>query len=272
MNKQRDTIQSLDAMEKRGMSRLLAIERERAALGAKREELLLQLAEGDQTAKAKLEKCDASIADLNVERESIESLLRSLPARRDWAQGVEIENRVPKIEQLIKELPGYVEGVKASMPPVISAVQRFRSYIHTVEETEGLTRLPLFMKMISAGQSVVESSNLRPSVASEPKSVPIDLLLIAFFFDDEINVKVIDHAKAEIGKRIERMKDHARRLKKETTSVLDWAYCPGCYEQSISGSDNQGRCYCRSCGKTFAAEKVPGAIVAREDQKQTQEM
>ncbi|MCC6568934.1 MAG: hypothetical protein IT315_06830 [Anaerolineales bacterium] len=259
-----------DAFEAKKRAHLLKLSSQREMLQAKRGDLLLAIGDGKKD-KSELESIEKEIKDCNLEIETTQSVLAAIPRRRDWAQSVEIEKQVQKIEQLVNELPGYVEDVKAAMMLVIPVVQRFRSYIRTVEETEGLNRLALMMEMISAGQNVVESSIPRPGVASDPKPVPIDLYLIAFFFDDEINVKLINKVKVEVDKRIERMRNHARFLKRENTSAPQWAYCPGCYELMTGGPDNQGRSHCGKCGKTFAAEKVPGAIVAPEDQNK-QEM
>jgi hypothetical protein len=262
MGKQRDTGQTLDATEKRGRSRLLAIEGEREALGIEREGLLLQLAEGDLAAKAKLEKCDASIATLGIERESIESLLRSLPARRDAVRAEDVEALIPRIEKLVEEIPALVAEIKSKLEPLVSAIRKLKVQLDAFEDFPEVRMLSLGSSLFWAGKNALNASTPQAGVASDGSEMPVDLILTAVFFDEYRTDGLIGEMQARIADRVERMRDHARRLKGEDMPPPQYAYCPNCYENMQGGPDNQGRCHCGKCGKTFAAEKVPGALVA----------
>lgn len=261
-DKQRkDTFESLKTLEIETLERQAAIKVQIEEENKGRENILLRLAEKDPSAAADLKTLDENVSKLNIEFQSLDVLLKSLPARHDYVQGEEIEAALPKMEQFANSLPVFALEVKAKIKQLNAASKDFRIFMQKADEVKGFNNLALMSDVLSAGSYALESSTPRPGVASDAKPIPAELIVIAAFFDDENAKTLIERMTSTVTKRIERMRDHSRRLKGKDMPVLEWAYCPGCYENMNGGPDNQGRCHCSRCGKTFAAEKVPGMIV-----------
>lgn len=257
----KDTLESLQTLEVQTLDRQAAIRGEIESANTRRETILLRMAEGDPSASAEIKVFDENIAKLNTEYQSLDVLLKSLPARRDFVQGEEIEAALPKMEQFANSLPVFIGEVEAKIKQLNTASKDFRDFMQKASEFKGFSNLALMSDVLATGSYVMESSAPRPGVASDAKPVPVELEIIAAFFDDKKCTALIERMKSTIVLRIERMRDHSQRLKGKDMPALKWAYCPGCYEDFNGGPDNQGRCHCSKCGKTFAAEKVPGMIV-----------
>ncbi len=261
-DKQRkDSFESLQSLENETLERQIAIKAKIEEAHSGRENILLRLAENDQSATADLKSLDENISKLYIELQSLDVLLKTLPARHDYVQGEEIETALPKMEQFANSLPVFVGEVKAKIKQLNAASKDFRNFMQKANEFKGFSNLALMSDVLATGSYVMESSAPRPGVASDAKPVPVELEIIAAFFDDEKCTALIERMKSTIVLRIERMRDHSQRLKGKDMPVLEWAYCPGCYENMNGGPDSQGRCHCSRCGKTFAAEKVPGMII-----------
>lgn len=259
----KDTFESLKTLELETLERQAAIRVQIEEENKGRETILLRLAEQDPSASADLKALDENVNKLNIEHQSLDVLLKSLPMRHDYVQGEEIETTLPKMEQFVKDLPIFVAEIKAKMKPLISAVKDFNVLMQKNEECKGFDNLALMQSVLAAGSYAMESSTSKAGAAADLKPVPIELVVIAAFFDSENASTLIERMTTTITKRIERMRDHSQRLKGKDMPVLEWAYCPGCYENMTGGPDNQGRCHCWRCGKTFSAEKVPGMIIAQ---------
>lgn len=257
----KDTFESLQTLEVQTLERQAAIRGEIESANTRREAILLRMAEGDTSASTEIKAFDENIAKLNIEYQSLDVLLKSLPARRDFVQGEEIEAALPKMEQFANSLPVFIGEIEAKIKQLNTASKDFRDFMQKASEFKGFNNLALMSDVLSAGSYALEASTPRPGVVSDVKPVSTDLILIAAFFDDENAAALIERMTSTITKRIERMRDHSQRLKGKDMPALEWAYCPGCYEDFNGGPDNQGRCHCSRCGKTFAAEKVPGMII-----------
>lgn len=255
----KDTFESLQSLENETLERQMTIKVKIEESNSERENILLRLAESDTSAAADLRALDENVSRLHIELQSLDVLLKTLPARRDFVQGEEIESVVPKIEQLIADVPTLVDEIKSKLSPLISAIQDFHIHLENFGGIKGFEGLGLVGQLFSTGMNAIHVPS--PGVVSDAEPIHTDLILIAAFFNEDKSALLIERIQATIAERLEKLRDHAQRLKGKSLPAPRWAYCPGCYENMNGGPDNQGRCHCSKCGKTFAAEKIPGMIV-----------
>jgi hypothetical protein len=233
-------IPELEKFEAEKRQRLAEIETGCAALAAKRPALLLAMGEGDSEAERELQGIDADAGKLKLEAESLRAVLATIPARKAYARGVELE----------AALPGF-DRAEAELQPLIDRVLKAAEKLHAEGEKllEGLASFDAVNQGIpvekgsnqkGAGAALAElfglgaALNLKqsllnvgadwiinlapimaPGINGGQKPFPTAEALLLMTGDPSKLTKWLDIVRKDIEKRREDLKQRARKLKGE---------------------------------------------------------
>lgn len=137
MNNQ--TVKEVDALEfaKRASLKELTARRER--LNAKRGDMLLLIADGDEKAGRKgLEAAEKEIKEVEIEIESLQSFLTSgaIQRRRDIARAAVIEAEIKEVEKLDERLAALSPRIDAAAEAFTLAVREYYDVFQSLYEVD----------------------------------------------------------------------------------------------------------------------------------------
>lgn len=245
------TLPELEKLEAEKNEQLQKINDEIEDLKGKRPEILLRMAEEDQTDFQDLEKCDASIARLKLEAEVIKTVLDNIPKRKNYARGVEIETMILELERKSSEFKTLMANISKKVPPLIKATRDLYDFLEGFGEVAATRGLRLRGNFLDAGlNGLRDYAPVSATVASDSKILDIEPIVLAMVYDKEKLAAWIDKAQLAITDRLDKMRNHAKRLKGEKVPEPKWPYCPKCFENT-GYPDAQGNCHCGKCGETF---------------------
>ncbi len=212
--------------------------------------LLLRLADEDELAADELAQCDQVLAKLKTETESIEVLLQAIPARMAYAQGVAVEALIPQIEKMKAGLPALLEEIQKKSAALTAANEKLLEYLRGFEDLEATQNLHLRTEYIRAGWDNFPSKPRGDVAGSGEGEILMSVVLGGIALDTDLLTTWGENTQKAIADRLEKMHDHARRLKGEKLPPPEWAYCPECYKL-VGYPDQNGKYRCSGCGKTF---------------------
>jgi hypothetical protein len=243
------TVKEWEKFEAEKSELLLKTRAETEVLNNKRPGLLLRMAEDDKTAFSELQKIDVDIARLKTEAEAIETLLKAIPARKDYARGVEIEAVIPTIEKMEAEIPALVDDVHQKAEALILANDKLYGYLGNFDSIDETQSLALKSEFINAGINELQSYGSLGSPGGRT-SADLEMVLLQMTYDKEKLSAWAENARLSVAKRLDKIRDHIQRLKGKELPSFKIVYCPHCYEDV--GYPSSGEKYtCRKCNKTF---------------------
>lgn len=247
------SLQELGKIEAQKKEQRHRAEAEIEALNARRSELLAEMEGEVQPALPELEKNAARISHLKLEIESIDAFLRTIPARKDYALGSEIETSIPGIERKAAEIPAMVADINKKAAALIAANNKLFDFLGEFDDLKATQSLELKSTFWGDGFNTLRNFGSIGGVASDNKPLDVDIILMGSVYDKDRLSAWLDKVQSSVVQRIERMRDHARQLKGEGSPESPWVYCPKCYEMASPTRGNNYRCL--QCGYTFSAAK-----------------
>ena len=244
------TLQDWELLEAQKNEQLRNVRESIETLIAGRPAILLRMAEEDQAAFAELKENDMSIVRLKTEAESIEMLLKTIPARKAYARGVAIEALIPQIKKLDDKFPTLVADIEEKAAALFTASRNLDDYLQKFDEIDATRSLNLHSTLWRA--SIAAILNVF-SPASDYDSRPInnDLIRARLVLDGENFSALIADMRKSVADQVARMRETARRLKGETEETADPTYCPSCYSTDIHWSGIENKYTCQSCNNKF---------------------
>ena len=247
MVKQKDptTTKGWDQYETEKREELRLAREELKALQDRRAPILLRIAEEDPSASADLKTIKDDISKVEERIEGLEILLKTIPAKKDYARGVELEAVIPQVEKVEDELSGLVKDVEKKAAALQSACEKLDNHLPKFHEL-----IPIKLSFFDAGISnVVHVGRVLSASYQTGISVDNGVVYGAIAMDKTELSAWLNNTRNSIAKRLGRAREHVRRLKGEEFPDPP-TYCPHCFADTLVWRE-PGKNYCSNCGKGF---------------------
>lgn len=249
------TLPELEKLEAEKLKEKATAREKIEAWKEKRSEILLRIAEGDEvesrTARAELKTGDDQVRELETEIEIVDAYLKTFSKQKTFARGVELDALIPRIQKIDADLDPLFDDIRRKAEALNKANQKLFDALSAFDEFPQIRDLAIEREMISNGLSVLRLNGSIPQVgvAGGPVAPDLSLALLGSTYNEE-NLKAWTGATREsLSKRLDLMRDHAKRLKGEDLPHPKWPYCPNCYHLTNSA----GQYFCSGCGKKVEA-------------------
>ncbi len=227
------TLSKLEELEAQKKDELQKALEEKKMLEHQRLDLLLRLEEGDDAARPELSKIKSRILELDQKVEGVELFLKTMPAKKNHVRGLEIEAQLPNFQRIKKEIVPLLNEIKEKAAALNLANQKLYSLLKELDETKEVKqlRLGLSSSFYFDGLNKLHSvPRFMPGVAGSGEGkIDLELVIVALTYSKENLSSWYEEIQKTINTKVERMQDHASRLKGEETSELATRYCPKCY-------------------------------------------
>ena len=164
-----------------------------------------------------MEDGDARIARLRIKAEAIQVSLKTFPSRKDYAHGLLIESKIPKIQKMTSEISPLVEDANKKAVAAIEASKKLLTCLEKfdelgVEELFGLNR-----NFVATGLNNIQylGSFGMSGVVGNAQKIDLEIVLLDMVYDNKKLEGWVEQAKDSIFKKINVISEHARRLKGE---------------------------------------------------------
>ena len=236
------TLPELDALEASLSSKLETIKSKLKKAEARYVEVLLNIDESpdSKSAKKELEEIQIQRRTLAEEVESIEALLRTMPARRKHARADEIEEEIKSFQLLKDRLIAIAPNLDAAAEAFVLAKKEYYLILCEIKKKGGYAldsfypdvnaeySLPFFMKKHGLLKHS-QHNNPKSQVESMDDSTGIGVLLDRLFFNMRESIKQLR------GEKINNVMGH----------------CPRCYSPGRYATPTSEKVICSKCGTTI---------------------
>jgi hypothetical protein len=247
------SVQEWDEFVIEKTEQIQALEEKMVSLVEMRADILMLMAEGDESAYEDLKECDENTVRANAEIESIKLLLGTVPARRAYSEGVELERLIPKAERVSSDISSLVADVRRKSTLLELSCEKLDSHLKKfgkIKVTEGVNPSLHFagVRNLRHLGSILSSSAISGIKFDDDNGAVFG----AIAMDKSGFSAWIDDITQNVEKRLGRAQEHASRLKGEYLEDLPeyQTYCPHCFVDTQPWRE-EGKNLCTKCMKAF---------------------
>ncbi len=248
------TLSKLEELEAQKKDELQKALEEKKMLERQRLDLLLRLEEGDDAARPELSKTKSRILELDQKVEGVELFLKTMPAKKNYVRGLELESQLPNFQKIKKGIVPLLNEIKEKAAALNLANRKLYSLLKEFDETKEVKQLRLTLSSDFYFRGLDELHSVprfMPGVAGSGEGeIDRDLVLVALTYSKDNLSTWFEAIQEIIDTRLVRMRDYIGRLKGEISTPPELPYCPDCYSH-VSSPDKSGRSQCKGCGKTI---------------------
>ena len=217
-----------------------------------RADILMAMAEGDDSAYDDLRECDENTVRTNAEIESIKMLLETVPARRAYSEGVECEALIPKVEKVSGGISPLVADIRRKATLLEMSCKKLDDHLQRFGELDITSRVKPDLRFAGIS-NLRHAGSIASSIANTGIEIDEGVIWGAIAMDKKGLSAWVDNVTADIEKRLGRVQEHASRLKGEDLEELSEyrTYCPHCFSDTQPWTEGGVQKLCPKCMKGF---------------------
>ena len=217
-----------------------------------RADILMAMAEGDDSAYDDLRECDENTVRTNAEIESIKMLLETVPARRAYSEGVECEALIPKVEKVSGGISPLVADIRRKATLLEMSCKKLDDHLQRFGELDITSRVKPDLRFAGI-RNLRSLGSIASSNADTGIKIDEGVIWGAIALDKKGLSAWVDGVTADIDKRLGRVQEHASRLKGEDLEELSEyrTYCPHCFSDTQPWTEGGVQKLCPKCMKGF---------------------